>query len=140
MPHESLKSLHTATIDAREGYEEAVKDAESTQLAAFFRSMNILHAAHHAELHQALLEAGETPEDDGSFMSKVHTSVISVRAAITGLAGAMSSFASGERRIVKAYDAAIDAAVSPNLADMLRRQKDELQTRISEMNAMTEHA
>ena len=67
MPHESLKSLHTAIIDAREGYE----DAESTRLAAFFRSMNILHAAHHTELHQALLEAGETPEDDGSFMSRV---------------------------------------------------------------------
>ena len=34
-----LKSLHTAAIDARHGYEEALKDAEGHGMTPLFRDM-----------------------------------------------------------------------------------------------------
>ena len=68
-------------------------------------------------------------------MSMVHKTVISVRAAITGLdKPSLSSFASGEERILKDYDAAIeDCRDDPPVADRLIRHRDALQQVVSRM-------
>ncbi len=128
------KALHTALIDARRGYEEAVEDSDRPELTALFREMIALHNKHHAEVHGLLTTRGETPDDSGSFMSTVHKTVIGIRAAVTGLdENALSSFASGEERIVDQYDKAITEAQTGHGADVLTRQRDELTLKIAEM-------
>ena len=49
-----LKSLHTASIDARNGYQEALEDAEGRGLTSLFRDMIALHGGHAGELGAAL--------------------------------------------------------------------------------------
>jgi len=77
MAADSLKKLHTDLVDNRNGYEEAVNDAEPP-LKALFAEMVALKEKDHAELHGALTRPREKPDEDGSFMSTVHKTVISV--------------------------------------------------------------
>jgi Domain of unknown function (DUF2383) len=64
----------------------------------------------HANIHVILSARGATPDDTGSFMSTIHETVISVRSAVVGLdKGSLSSFASGEQRMIEAYDKAIQS-------------------------------
>jgi hypothetical protein len=71
-------------------------------------------------------------------MSTVHETVISVRAAVTGLgSNALSSFVSGEEQIVKEYDYALkECAADPAITATLTRQKQALLAKIAEMKAL----
>jgi hypothetical protein len=56
----------------------------------------------HMELHQALVTAGEKPDENGSFMSVVHETVVGVRACLTGISKkTLPAFASGEENMSK---------------------------------------
>jgi uncharacterized protein (TIGR02284 family) len=133
----SLASLHTALIDASNGYDEAIRDADQPELKAIFGRLKLAHEKAHAELHHLLLARGLKPDDGGSFMSTVHKTIISVRSAVTGLNDeALSAFAEGEERIVEDYNRAIegnrdDAAV----VGLLERQKEALKDEIRVMRA-----
>ncbi len=133
----SLASLHTAIVDARNGYEEAIRRAELPVLKTIFQRLKALHENAHAELHEALLARGFTPDESGSFMSTVHKTVISVRSAVTGLDDeSLSAFASGEDRIIADYDKAIeDNAGDETLLALLERQEARLKSAISDMKA-----
>ena len=136
MANDELKTLHTAIIDARHGYEEAAMDAETPELSTLFQQMGELHDKHHSDIHSALASVGERPDEDGSFMKIVHAGIISLRASVTGLQSALSSFASGEERLIEIYDAALKSVPAPAITTMLDRQKTELQSRITAMKAM----
>lgn len=130
-----LKTLHTALVDARKGYDEAIRNSEKPELTALFEKVRALHGAAHDDVHKMLAALGEKPDDAGSFMSTVHEAVINVRSAVVGLdEGALSSFASGEENNVEKYDEAIAAA--PSGAESLRGHKTKLVSAIAEMQAM----
>ncbi|MGQ0672075.1 MAG: ferritin-like domain-containing protein [Hyphomicrobium sp.] len=102
---EALKSLHTILIDSRNGYDEAVKDAEGKGLTPLFREMRELRSRHADEVTRYLTAAGQAADPSGSFMSSVHRAVISVRAALTGLGDSvLPGLIDGEERIISAYD------------------------------------
>ena len=82
---DALKSLHTALIDRRKGYEEALEAAEGRGLTPLFREMVAMRFEHADQLAGLLTAADEKVDDDGSFMAIVHRAVISVRSAVTGL-------------------------------------------------------
>ncbi|BAM90320.1 conserved hypothetical protein [Bradyrhizobium oligotrophicum S58] len=138
MAADSLKTLHTALIDARNGYQEAGKDAETPALAALFAAMIVLKERDHTELHDALTRMGEKTDESGSFMSAVHETVIRVRSAVTGLGtNALSSFVSGEEQIINQYDDALkDCAGDPAITATLRRQRERLLVKIAEMKQL----
>ena len=131
---DELKSLHTALLDARHGYETAVKDAETPDLKAIFQKMHDLHGRAHGEVHGLLTAMGETPNESGSFMSTVHETVIGVRSALVGLdEGSLSSFASGEESTLAKYDAAIAALADAAGAEPLMKARKELGAMVGEM-------
>ena len=82
---DTLKSLHTALVDSRNGYEEGLKDAEGKGLTPLFHEMIDLRNRHHTELDRHLRAAGEEPDEKGSSMSTVHRTVMKVRSVLTGL-------------------------------------------------------
>jgi len=85
MAVENVKNLHTALIDTRAAYELALKDTEDADVAGICREMISLRHSDHLDLHQSLILAGEVPDENGSFMSMIHETVIGVRAAISGI-------------------------------------------------------
>ena len=134
MDHRALKSLHCALIDARQGYEKAADETEDPELATLFGEMIALHSHAHRDVHEALLEAGETPDDLGSFMGTVHRTVIGVRSAVVGIdRSSLDSFAGGEERIAAKYADAIEDQREPKIASMLRRHETTLLDMIDRM-------
>ena len=135
----SLISLYTELVDTKNGYTEAVKDAERSDLRALFQEMIALHESALEDLRPALKERRGRADDRGSFMSMVHEAVISIRSAVTGLDGALPEFASGEERNLKAYDEAFEeAANDPTLIQTLERHREALLLKIESMKSAAE--
>jgi uncharacterized protein (TIGR02284 family) len=131
-----LKSLHAAAVDSRDGYEAAVEDAEGHGLTPLFTKMTGLHQHHADELAAALHGAGEPADDDGSFMSTVHRTVMDVRALFGGLDDSvLPGLIDGETRNIAAYDKALDeTGLPPDIRALLTRQRDALQAAIRAMD------
>ena len=106
---EQLKSLHTHAIDARHGYEEALGDAEGQGLTSLFQEMITLHESNANELAACLARAGAPVNDDGSFMSVVHRTIMSIRSLFNGLGeGVLPGLIDGEERNRSSYDRALE--------------------------------
>ncbi|MET0407582.1 MAG: PA2169 family four-helix-bundle protein [Hyphomicrobium sp.] len=137
MAADHLKKLHTALVDTRGAYELAAKETEDAQIASVCKEMIAIRRTDHEQLHGALVTAGETPDDDGSFMMTVHETVVAVRAAFTGIGKkALPAFVSGEEDILKLYDEAIAESADAGASDILRRQRARLTTEIAKMRAL----
>jgi uncharacterized protein (TIGR02284 family) len=133
--NDELINLHTALVDARQGYIEAEADADKADMKSQFGRMASLHDKAQEAIRDALVDMSEKPNDDGSFMGTVHRTVISIRAAVTGLdAKSLASFASGEERIIKAYDDAIaEQSSHVFVRAMLEDQRAELMAELGKM-------
>ncbi len=113
-----LTSLHTAAIDARNGYAEALKDADGNDLSALFQTMISLHTRHADELKSAIGITGTRVDDDGSLMSTVHRSIMSVRSLFGALdETVLPGLIDGEERNVQSYD---DVLTKDGLTDTHR--------------------
>lgn len=129
----SLSALHTALVDSRNGYTEALNDAGKAGLVTLFEEMIALRQEATVELEPLLAAVGLRPDDDGSYMSTVHRTIISLQSMITDLdETVLPGFIDGERRIVGYYDDAISKASAAD-RDVLIRQRAALLERIEEM-------
>jgi uncharacterized protein (TIGR02284 family) len=134
---EALQNLMTVLIDSRNGYEEAVEDADGKGLSILFQEMVALRTRHIEEIRQHLLALGAPAADDESFMSTVHRTVISIRAALTGLdTNVLPSLISGEERVLESYDEAMQGGDESFLA----AQRSELADKIKAMEALRDKA
>lgn len=133
-----LKSLHTSAIDARNGYREALKDADGKGMSPLFRDMIAMHERHAIELAGQLTRANEIPDEEGSFMTVIHETIMDVRSLFNGLdESVLPGLIDGEQRNVSKYDKAIkDAGVSPDVvANLLSRQREDIVQSIRGMEA-----
>ena len=138
---EALKDLHTTLVDSRNGYEEALSDAEGKGLTSLFREMIALHDRHHGEIDACLRRAGETPDESGSFLSVVHRTIFKVRSILTGLdESVLPGLIDGEERIAARYDEALKAGPPADVAEILTAQRTALRQQIAEMEALRDRA
>ena len=130
-----LKSLHTSAIDARNGYREALKDADGKGMPPLFRDMIALHERNAGELSRELTRTNEIPDDKGSFMSLVHETIMDVRSMFNGLdESVLPGLIDGEKRNVAKYDDAIrDGKATPNVAGILAAQRERIVQKIADM-------
>lgn len=134
---DALASLHTALIDSRNGYQEALEDAEGKGLTGLFREMIAMRERDAGELARVLTSLGQTPDQDGSFMSTVHRTVIKVRSLFTDLdESILPGLIDGEERILRSYDeAAEEAAGMPHRA-VIEQQQLRLREKLAEMRGL----
>ncbi len=132
---DELKSLHTAAIDARNGYEEALQDAEGKGMTPLFHEMIAVHTKNANALSGELQRAGEQADDKGSFMSAVHRTVMSVRSMFGGLdESVIPGLIDGEKRNVSHYDDAIEMTdLPPSARAVVVNNCDRLQDAIRKM-------
>jgi uncharacterized protein (TIGR02284 family) len=135
---DALQKLKTTLVDSRNGYEEAVEDADGAGLTTLFQEMVALRTRHIEEINKHLIEMGEPHENDSSIMSTVHRTVISVRAALTGLdTNILPSLISGEERILEDYDETLKLAAATDLKpEFLVNQRQELADKIKAMEVL----
>lgn len=134
---EYLKSLHTSAIDARNGYQEALEDADGKGLTPLFRDIIAVHERHAGELARELTKANEIPDDSGSFMTTVHKAIMDVRSLFNGLdESVLPGLIDGETRNVGKYDDALKETKAPvDIASLLTAQRDRLSHAISDMKS-----
>lgn len=140
-----LKSLHTGAIDARNGYQEALKEADGKGMTPLFLDMIAMHARHADELARELTRDNEIPDERGSFMTMIHETIMDVRSLFNGLdESVLPGLIDGEKRNVAKYDDALKHAnASPNVASLLNRQRENIVRSILAMEtkkAASEHA
>jgi uncharacterized protein (TIGR02284 family) len=135
-----LKALHTSAIDARNGYQEALKDAAGRGMTPVFHDMMTLHADNAAELGRELVKANELPDDEGSFMTTVHKTIMDVRSLFDKLdESVLPGLIDGEKRNVSKYDEALKRAGAPaSVVTLLIRLRDKLAQKIAQMQATAE--
>lgn len=130
-----LKTLHTSAIDARNGYQEALQDAEGKGMSPLFREMIALHEGNASELARELTKANQIPDDKGSFMTIVHQTIMDVRSLFNGLdESVLPGLIDGEKRNVSKYDDGFEIArKSPDVAALLHAQRDRIAHKIANM-------
>lgn len=137
---DAMQKLKTTLVDSRNGYEEAVDDAEGAGLTTLFQEMVALRTRHIEEINSHLTAIGEPHENESSFMSTVHRTVISVRSLLTGLdTNILPSLISGEENILGDYDETL-AGAPPEDAEFLAAQRHELADKIKVMEALRDKA
>jgi uncharacterized protein (TIGR02284 family) len=138
-----FKKLHTAAIDARNGYQEALQDAEGRGYTSLFREMIALHRKHGEELGTVLVNADQKADERGSFMSVVHKTIMGVRSLFGGLdASVLPGLVDGEERNLARYDEALQNTpdlLAPHRA-LLMSQRAALAARIAQMRVDEEKA
>jgi uncharacterized protein (TIGR02284 family) len=133
---DNLKSLHTVLIDSKNGYQEALVDAEGRGMSQLFHDMIELRGRDADEIANILTTLGEVPNDKGSFMTKVNRAVISLRALFGELdERILPGLIDGEKRISGYYDEALDTAGSSVDREVLTRQRQNLHKVIADMEA-----
>lgn len=135
---DELKTLHTALIDSRNGYQEALEDAEGKGLTRLFQEMIAIREKDSADIASALGALGEAVDSSGSFMSLVHRTVISMRSILTGLdESILPALIDGEERILKLYDEALaKLGAAPTVQNTVAAQRSALVQKIDQMRAM----
>ena len=137
-----LKSLHATLIDSRNGYDEALADAEGKGLTTLFQEMRAIHGKDADDIGRMLLRHGETPDSQGSFMSVVNRTIISVRSLFSDLdEKILPGLIDGEERVIAYYDEAIQSVPSgdPDVS-ILREQREALLQKIAGMKRQAEIA
>lgn len=139
---DALRGLQTTLVDSRSGYEEAVEDSEGRGLVTLFREMVALRTRHIEEIRRHLIEIGEAPDDDGSFMATVNRAVVSIRSVVTGLdTNVLPSLISSEEAILSDYDAVLKIAAATDLEPtFLAAQRQELADKIHTMEVLRDKA
>ena len=130
-----LKSLHTALIDARNGYKEALEDAEGKGMTSLFRELMMLHTRDADVLATHLNALGEVVDDNGSFMSTVHRTVMNIRSLFGGLdESILPGLIDGEERILGYYDESIQTSATGTAEHTaLVTQRQALHQKIADM-------
>ena len=134
---EALTSLHTTLVDSLHGYQEALKDADSSSITPLLRDMVAIRTQAADEIGDVLTGLGEPASNDGSLLSTVHHAVISIRSLFSGINESMiPGLIDGEQRILGYYDEALAAAPvdGPERA-LLVHQRAALESKISEFKA-----
>ena len=133
---DTLTSLHTALVDSRNGYQEALEDAEGKGLTGLFREMIAIRERDAEELASILTSLGHMPDRDGSFMSTVHRTVIKVRSLFTDLdESILPGLIDGEERILGYYDEASAAANGKPYRASIELQRQHLRSKLDQMRA-----
>ena len=79
-----LNGLITTTLDSMKGYEDAAKDAESTQYATMFADFARDRAKVATDLQNQVRNLGGEPELDSGMLAAAHRTFMDLKQAITG--------------------------------------------------------
>jgi uncharacterized protein (TIGR02284 family) len=134
---DQLKTLHTNAIDARNGYEEALEDAKGRGMTPLFRDMIALHSSNADELSAELVRLGQHPDQNGSFMTTIHRTIMSVRSLFGGLdESVLPGLIDGEKRTLAAYAEALQQRdLNGDARGLVERQRGRIEAAVEAMQA-----
>ena len=100
--------------------------------------MITLHTRNAGELSAEITRHGETASDDGSFMSTVNKTIMSIRSLFNGLGDSvLPGLVDGEQRNLSAYQDVLNRSdLQANDRKLLQAQAERIHLAIARMNDM----
>lgn len=127
----TTKDLIETLEDGRTGFATAadkLADTDRSDLAPRFRDFAEQRGALSAELENLAAQYGDDIDEDGSVAAAVHRGWMSLKDALSGSSaqGVLDAAEQGEDHAVKEFEKALDADISADLANVVRRQLVEI--------------
>jgi uncharacterized protein (TIGR02284 family) len=119
-----LNGLTTTTLDSMQGYEEAAKDAESTQYATLFADFARDRGTAASALQAEVTRLGGDPESRTSFLAAAHRTFLDLKQAFTSNddKAIINEVERGEDHIKAKFESALeDADLSPESLAVIRQ-------------------
>jgi len=121
------KDLMQTVEDGRNGFADAadkLADTDRPDLAPRFRDFSEQRSAMYTELETLAAAYGDDLDEDGSVAAALHRGWMSLKDALTGSSadGVLDVAEQGEDHAVSEYRKALEEDVSPELAEVIRRQ------------------
>ena len=123
---DALETLHNRTVDVLAGYETMIGKAEP-EFRSIPERFRDLHGRHSAAIAALLTAGGRTPDADGTFMSTVNRTVVSLRALFDDIdEDSMKQIENGEQNVIKAFDDALSQNQTTDARSALSSMRQEL--------------
>lgn len=142
-PVEILSDLHTAVVDAVKGYDEGASIAKRDDIGALCEDIKTTHMASAHEIAGQLLERGERPTADGSFMGAVHKLVLNTRFLLTAdEKSLLPALRDGERKLLTKYDDVLreaeiaETSFTPDERQAISTQRGKIVDNLRKIDAM----
>jgi len=120
----TLNSLIETLKDGEEGFRTAADGLTDPQTKALFQQFSRERAQMAQELQAEVRTLGGDPEKAGSMSGSVHRGWINIKSAVTGKndASIIAEAERGEDIAKKAYEEALQAALTPSASAVVSRQ------------------
>ena len=123
---DSLAHLHTALADATDGIEKLRTEADAST-APVFEAFAEMHRRHDRELTAEMVGKGHAPGDEGTFHHLVQSSRETLRHLFESPGeDALHHLLDNERKVLEAYNHALEQGGPSETVGLLQRQREEL--------------
>lgn len=134
---QELRALHVAAIDARNGYQEARDDAEGRDTKPLFQELIAVHTKNADDLSHVLQRSGSPSDEDGSFMSKINRTVMSMRSLFGGLGqGVVRALIDAEKHNLSRYDHVLKREAPSDVREILVKNRQRVEAAIARMRGL----
>lgn len=119
-----LNGLTTTTLDSMKGYEDAAKDAESTQFATLFADFARDRGQAATELQAEVKRLGGEPETGSSFLAAAHRTFLDLKQAFSAKddKAIINEVERGEDHIKAKFESALkDEKLAPGSLTVIRQ-------------------
>lgn len=136
---DQLALLQKRVVDAANGYDQAAKLSESTEMIKIFQHLAERHRSDADVIGDLLTSEGEESNEDGSWMTWVNQAIVQVRSIVGGLdRSAMEPLISGEETLIDMYKTAEDLAPEDTTQNALAVQRARLERGMDVLKAVVE--
>ena len=133
-----LNHLISLNVDALKGYRDAGNESDTAGLRLWMFNVQQERAHFVAELQQIVRSLGHTPEDDGSFLGKLHRAWIDIKGEMTDEVNEemIEECIRGEEKAVEDYRKVLDHDLTPEARGVIQKQLDQIHADLLKLNQM----
>ena len=125
-PAETLERLINVVVDSQKRYEHAAEDVERLELEKFFRRQAADRARFAAELKAQQGHKNGDHQDSGTWSGAVDRAAMDFSVVMSmGDTGVVNWCRQDTEEVIREYDQALASSASPQLRDVLKRQRAE---------------
>ena len=136
---DEIEEILEKNEDARKGYEKAAENADSSELASYFREKASSRKQFNAELKRELKTAYPDYDEDGSFTGKLHRAWMDVKNLFSADddEAMLEESINGDKAAINEYNDVIEYDnLAPGLKNLLLSQRNKIQADIAENSSL----
>lgn len=131
---EKLNDLIELDFDAVKAYEEAIDRVDDAEVRADLEAFEADHERHTVDLGAVVRDLGGSPATKGDLKGLLIEGLTKLR-SVTGTVGALKAMRMNEQLTNRAYDKALDHALSPIARAVVERNRDDERRHLAAIEA-----